>query len=503
MHRLHVNTILAQKLLCARRFSGLIAVWAAIAAFLLPSIQAAEPDARAAEKKVVATSPVEIWEGALDTGGIKLRLLLKITAGEDQALTATLDSVDQGAKDLKVDSIERKDGQLRFTMKLLMAEYEGKLNEAGDEVTGEFKQAGAALPLDFKRVEKAAELKRPQMPVKPYPYSEEEVSYPGPEKGTRIAGTLTLPKGNGLFAAALLITGSGSQDRDESLAGHKPFLVLADYLTRRGIAVLRVDDRGVGGSTGNAAAANTQDLAADALEGVKFLKSRPEIDAARIGLIGHSEGGLIAPLAAVKSPDVAFIVLLAGPGVTGEEILYSQGELIAKAMGAPDEAVARQRKMQEKVFQIIRDTPDQEEARQKLIAAWNEQFETLEGAEKEQAEAQRGAFETQAGQIGGPWFRFFLSYDPRPTLRKVTCPVLAIIGEKDLQVPAEANIPELERALSEGGNPDYLVQALPGLNHLFQTAETGSPTEYGTIEETIAPAALELIGDWIEKRTAK
>src|SRR5712691_5734789 len=236
----------------------------------------------------------------------------------------------------------------------LSGAYEGQLAAGGAQIAGEWKQNGASLPLTLTRAGKLPVLRRPQEPKKPYPYREEEVAYDNKQGHSHLVGTLTLPRSGGPFPAALLITGSGQQDRDEALMGHRPFLVLADYLTRRGIAVLRVDDRGVGGSTGEVARATTEDFAGDVLAGVAYLKTRKEIDPKRIGLIGHSEGGVIAPLCAARSRDVAFMVMLAGTGLPGEEILYRQGELILKAMGASPAVVTQQRMAQERLFAVLK-----------------------------------------------------------------------------------------------------------------------------------------------------
>ena len=266
--------------------------------------------------------PADIWEGSLELPGrVKLRLVFHAAKTRTASSAATLDSPDQGAYGHKVDTAEIDNGSIRFGIKAIQGDYEGKLDEAGGSASGHWKQAGTSFPLDLKKVEKASEVRRPQMPKGPFPYVSEEVAYESRAEGVRIAGTLTLPEGDGPFPAALLISGSGPQDRDETLVGHKPFLVLADDLTRRGIAVLRVDDRGFGASTGDHASATTADFAEDVRGGVDFLKGRPKIDPDRIGLIGHSEGGLIAPIVASQSDDVAFIVLMAGPGLPGDEIL--------------------------------------------------------------------------------------------------------------------------------------------------------------------------------------
>jgi pimeloyl-ACP methyl ester carboxylesterase len=337
---------------------------------------------------------------------------------------------------------------------------------------------------------------RPQEPKKPYPYDEEEVGYENKRAGVKLAGTLTIPRGKGPFSAVLLITGSGPQDRNESVAGHKPFLLLADYLTRQGIAVLRVDDRGVGASTGSVPNSTTEDFAADVTVGIEYLKTRKDINPKQIGLIGHSEGGVIAPMVAAYTEDVAFIVLMAGTGLSGEEILYLQGELILKAHGANAKQLAKQRATQESMFKILNEEKDPAAAEKRL------QEELSKGLTAEERKKSEQAIAVQIKQVNTPWFRYFLTLDPRPALRKVKCPVLAINGENDLQVPANENLREIEGALKAGGNNDITIVRLPKLNHLFQTCETGSPSEYIKIEETIAPVTLRTIGDWVLKQTA-
>ncbi|MDQ1274798.1 MAG: uncharacterized protein QG610_370, partial [Euryarchaeota archaeon] len=329
--------------------------------------------------------------------------------------------------------------------------------------------------------------------------------YENKEAGIRLAGTLTLPQSEGPFPAVILISGSGQQNRDEEILGHRPFLVLSDYLTRRGIAVLRVDDRGVGGSTGDFSQATTEDFARDVLAGIDCLKSREDIDSTRIGLIGHSEGGLIAPIVASSSSDVAFIVMMAGPGITGEEILYLQSDLIFRAEGVDNETIARNNALMKSIYSVIKEEQNDDIAAEKLqklimdeVANMSEEEKKNSGYSEEALEAQVNA---QVQNLISPWMRSFLTYDPAPTLMKVTCPVLAINGEKDLQVPPEENLQAIEEALKAGGNRDYTVKELPGLNHLFQTAQTGSPSEYSKINETVSPVALELIGDWISERT--
>jgi pimeloyl-ACP methyl ester carboxylesterase len=436
------------------------------------------------------------WQGALDVGSFKLRLVLKISRAADGTLKASMDSLDQSANDLVVDSISFAESTLKFEMKKLQASYVGTLSKDGTQLTGQFTQNGV-IPLDFKRVTNAASmtLNRPQTPTKPYPYEETEVAYENKQDHVKLAATLTVPKGPGPFPAVVLITGSGQQDRNEALLGHQPFLVLADYLTRRGIAVLRADDRGVGGTSPGSPNDTTENYALDALAGVEFLKTRKEINPKQIGLIGHSEGGMAAPMAAIKSTDVAFIVLMAGPGFVGNKLLVQQVGLISAAECAKE--VEFSMRESERLFEIAVQEKDTAVAKQKLQEAARKR---AEAAQKKLA-AQLAAAEAQATVLVTPWFRYFLAYDPRPTLMKVSVPVLAINGEKDLQVPAKEDLEGIEQALKEGGNRDYKTVLLPGLNHLFQTSNTGAISEYGTIEETIAPAALQTIGDWIVAHT--
>jgi len=454
--------------------------------------------ASASAVSLQATAGVEgNWRGALDVGAFKLRLVLKISKAADGKLTATLDSLDQKAKDLVVDVITLQDNALNFEMKALSASYAGTLSKDGSQLSGKFTQGGAVFPLDFMRVTDVSqmELNRPQTPKKPYPYKEEEVSYENKQDQVKLAATLTLPPGEGPFPAVVLITGSGPQDRNESLLSHQPFLVLADYLTRRGIAVLRADDRGMGGTSKGGPNDTTENYAADALAGVEFLKTRKEINAKQIGLIGHSEGGLAAPMAATKSNDVAFIVLMAGPGISGETLLTKQIGLIAAA--ECEKEVARAITDGQQLMATVAQEKDDAITRQKLHEGAVKRNE----AAKKRLDAQLASADAQNATWATPWFRYFLSYDPRPALMKVRVPVLAINGDKDLQVPAKEDLEGIEEALKAGGNKDYKIVLLSNLNHLFQTTKTGAPSEYAQIEETLAPIALQTIGDWIASHT--
>ena len=451
-------------------------------------------------KPAAASSPnlEGVWEGPLDVGAMKLRLAFKVTKAADGALAAKFRSLDQSADELTVDVVSLKESAVHFELQRLAVVFDGEVNQAGSEITGQFKKGGVSFPLTLKRVAKPTTLNRPQEPKPPYPYDAEEVSYENKRDGIKLAGTLTLPRGKTSVPAVILITGSGAQNRNEELMGHKPFLVLADYLTRQGIAVLRVDDRGVGGSTGSVPDSTSENFAADVMAGIEFLKKHQGINPKQIGLIGHSEGGLIAPMVAAQSNDVAFIVMLAGPGLPGEEILYLQGALILKANGASDEVLARQHASQEKIFTLLKQEKDIAVVEKRL----REEFDKQMANASESAKAQgQQALEAQLKQVLSPWFRYFLTYDPRVALAKVKCPVLALNGENDLQVPVTENLREIEATLKTAGNKDVTTVRLPKLNHLFQTSETGSPDEYGKIEETLAPTALKMMGDWILKHT--
>jgi hypothetical protein len=434
-----------------------------------------------------STSPVAgAWEGAIDTGALKLRIGVAVTVQPDATLSATMDSPDQGAYGLPLNDVSFANGVFTFALKRANGAFEGRLNAAGTEIAGTWTQT-IALPLVLKRVEKLTRPNRPQEPRPPFPYLAEDISIANAAGKAVLAGTLTRPEGAGPFPAVVLITGSGPQNRDEELMGHKPFLVLADYLTRQGIAVLRYDDRGIGKSTGDFAGATSEDFAGDAWAVWQALRARPEIDAKRIGFLGHSEGGLIAPMLAAAHPEVAFVVMIGGPGVTGEQILLKQGELIARASGIPEAAFAANASLQKQAFAILHAETDEARIVERLKAV--------------QIPGPKEASEIFVKQFSSAWLRFFVLYDPAPALAKVRCPVLAVNGELDLQVPPAQNLPAIGKALIQGGNQNHTVLELPGLNHLLQTAKTGLPSEYAQIEETMAPGALDTIATWIRKKT--
>lgn len=322
------------------------------------------------------------------------------------------------------------------------------------------------------------------------PYVEEDVSYANPAApGVTLAGTFTEPRSGGPFPAVLLISGAGPQDRDETISGHKPFLVLADYLTRRGVAVLRVDDRGTAQSTGNFDGATTQDFASDAEAGVHYLLTRSDVDAKHVGLIGHGEGAIIAPMVAVKLPQVSFLVLLACTAVPGEDVLLAQTEEAEAAAGVPDEQIEADERIGAALYKLVRAGKSEADLREALFSAPSSYKPFIEH------------WQRQLHRLESPWLRFFLSYDPAPTLEKVMCPVLALDGERDTDVVPEQNIPAIKAALKRGHNHDATVRVLPDLNYMFESVKTGA--EYKSAPETMSPVALDVINSWIEKHSNK
>ncbi len=450
---------------------------------------------------VTAQAP-EKWRGTIDLSSVaqgELEFFVVFTPGADGSFSATLSIPAQGAVDLPVGELVYTDERIEFTL-AVQPPGQFRADRDGDEAKGVLSQ-GVELPISLRKVA-AGEVTgpaRPQTPHPPFPYEAREVSYSNPEDGTVLAGTLTIPEGSGPHPAALLITGSGSQDRDETIFGHKPFLVIADHLTRNGVAVLRVDDRGVGGSKGEVAGATSFDFAGDVRAGIEFLRLQSEIAADRIGLIGLSEGGLIAPIVAARNDRVAFIVLLAGPGLSGRELMPLQLAAIQRAGGRPEDNIRRQLEAQARMHDLVVSGAGEAELRVAVEALVDVQLET---ATPEQREAARdAAVATALRQIRTPWWQTFLATDPRQYLASVECPVLALNGRLDLQVPADPNLPAIEQALTEAGNDDVTARELENLNHLFQTAMTGSVAEYSRIEETFAPEALEIMTAWIRTRT--
>ncbi|MDR1985212.1 MAG: alpha/beta hydrolase [Prevotellaceae bacterium] len=344
--------------------------------------------------------------------------------------------------------------------------------------------------------EKSDLVKYQEKELKPETYYSEDVTFTNEKENFTLSGTLTMPSKEGVFPAVVLISGSGLQNRNEEIMGHKPFLILADHLTRKGIAVLRFDDRNFGESKGDASQATVENFADDAQAAVNYLLSRNEISKTKIGLIGHSEGGIIAPMLAAKSNDIAFIVMLAGSGIQGKDLLLLQTELIAKASGKSDSIIEQSSATNKAIYEIICNIDDDEEREAKITECLKQYLDktpaTLKGGQSDES-----IISQTMKQVDSPYIKYFLRHNPATDLEKVKCPVLAINGNKDLQVPSKINLEAIKTALEKGGNENFTIEEINGLNHLFQECNTGSPAEYAVIKQTFSPAALNIISDWI------
>jgi pimeloyl-ACP methyl ester carboxylesterase len=438
-------------------------------------------------REAVMSELVGSWSGVLAVAGQRITTVLNVTASGDD-LAATMDSPDQGAFGIPVASVVVAGSTITFNIAAVAARYEATITEDGT-LSGTFYQSGLSIPLEMEKVaaEAAGPPARPQDPQPPFPYEVADVVFRNREDQLNFAGTITYPRGSGPFPAVVLVSGSGQQNRDEEIYNHRPFLVLADALTRAGFAVLRYDDRGVGGSEGleTLGTATMYDFARDAAAAVDSLASRPGVDVDRIGVIGHSEGASIAAELAASNPHVSFAVLLAMPGVPGDDLMIQQWTAILEASGANQAVIGVVTDVWRRVYdRVLADGPvDQmaEDVRPILQEL---------GTSPDQLNAQVIA-------ITSPQWIGFLSYDPRPVLRRIDVPVLALTGSLDTQVPAGPNLLSIRQQLRAAPTNRYLVRELPGLNHLMQTATTGSPQEYASIEETFAPQAIDTIVTWL------
>ncbi len=445
-----------------------------------------------------AQNVVGQWNGILKIQGVELRLVFHIQKS-GEIYSATLDSPDQGAKGIPVSQVSVKNDSLKIEIKAIGGKYEGEILTES-KITGTFSQMGMKLKLDLEKGKvEETKLLRPQEPVKPYPYYSEEVKFFNKIDGDTLAATLTLPQKSGVFPVVIMITGSGPQNRDEELMGHKPFLVISDFLTRNGIGVLRYDDRGTANSTGNFNTATSFDFSKDVEAALKYLLTRKDINKKKIGLIGHSEGGLIAPMVASRNKKVSFIVLLAGPGVQGDEILETQSAAIAKASSATEQEILSVKKVNRGVYDLILNSTNEEklkiEVREYLLKSMEEDSIGTKSLSKDEIEAK---VNMMTNQITSPWMKYFMKYNPAPTLEKVKIPVLALNGSKDLQVLPDINLQAIKIALEKAHNKNFKTVELPNLNHLFQECETGAPSEYSKIEQTFSPKALDEILNWIK-----
>jgi fermentation-respiration switch protein FrsA (DUF1100 family) len=440
------------------------------------------------------------WRGELDVMGQKLEMFINISLDEFKRLNAELTIPMQMIKRKAFDEAYFDYGELELGVDEYKAKYEAVYRN--DSLVGEWKQSLYKNELIFTRTDNIPSLERPQEPQEPFPYQSETVNFYNKEADIDLEGTLTLP-GDDKYPAVVLVSGSGPQDRDETLLGHKPFKLLAHELTQAGIAVLRYDDRGTAQSEGDHSKANTADFASDAWAAFQFLQNHKNIDPSKIGIIGHSEGGMIAQMLAAQHPEVAFIVSMAGPGIPIRELMREQTEAVLRAEDYDDAMVEKSVEINMQLYDVIIKYSDSKKLRKKLKKVYENAIDELTEEEKKKLGLSKISVMQNLGTLTSPFFRYFIPFNPEDYLKKIRCPVLAINGTLDVQVIYKSNLDNIEKVLIEGGNENITVKAFEGLNHLFQPAETGAVSEYPKIETTIDPAVLEYLKEWLGREVMK
>ncbi len=443
-----------------------------------------------------------VWYGSLDVG-VKLRIVFNIKKA-DGGYVATMDSPDQNVKGIKVAEVSITDKNVHLDIAVAGGLFDGKLlNDT--TIVGEWKQGQGNLPLTLiKSVNVLEGPKRPQTPKPPYNYKAEEVSYTNADKSVKLSGTFTYPSSGSHFPTAILITGSGQQDRDETIFAHKPFAVIADYLTNKGYAVLRIDDRGKGSSTGNVSKATSVDFAHDVEEGLKFLKTRAEVDTNKLGLIGHSEGGYIAAYLAGTRKDINFIVMLAGPGVKGLDLMAEQNSAYLQSLGFSSGAARLYKDLYLEIGNAVLSNKDTASAMKKAwdsYKVWATSAPQTSRTEVGLAndEVAHTTIKSLVDAFSSPWMNYFIQCDASQYLQKTKAAVLAFNGGKDIQVIADQNISGIEQALKKSKARSYKTKVFPNLNHLFQHCVKCTVTEYAEVEETFSPEVLEGMGKWLDQ----
>jgi hypothetical protein len=430
------------------------------------------------------------WYGTLKVQGTELPLVFHVQK-KDSIYTSTMDSPKQGAFDIKVDLTQYENSNLDLKILQMGINYEGSFDSSAEKISGTFKQGAMSFPLNLTRENIVEKVKRPQEPKELFPYSSENITFYNKKDNINLAGTLTLPENKEDFPTVILISGSGPQDRNDELFDHKPFLVLSDYLTRQGIAVLRYDDRGVAESEGDFSAATSKDFSTDVEAAINYLRSRKEINKNKIGLIGHSEGGIIAPMVAKDSKNINFMVLLAGTGLRGDKLMLLQKKLIEEKSGIDQISINKSQEVFKEAYDLIISSEEKdEELKSTLKQYFNEKLNNTLSDDQ-----LTGLVET----LTSKWMKYFLKYDPSTALQNTEIPVLALFGENDLQVPSEENSRILKESLAIAENNNATILTLEDLNHLFQESKTGLPNEYSEIEQTISPKVLDIISNWINE----
>ena len=439
------------------------------------------------------------WIGSVKVGSSQLRLRFNLSQDQQQNYSATMDSIDQGASGIPISKVTFNGQQLTLAVSVAQAEYQGLYQATPERIHGEWRQGGQSFELNLTR--QGQEARKPQDPIKPYPYIEEEISFKNEIAGIALSGTLTRPATNKAAPAVVLISGSGPQDRDQQMLGHRPFWVLADYLTRQGFAVLRFDDRGIGKSGGTFLQATSLDFASDVSAAVRYLQQRSDINKAQIGLIGHSEGGLIAPIVAQQQSGIGFLVLLAAPGLPGAEVSSWQFASMLTARGLPQSTVVHATAIYQSMNQFAA------KKQQVTVAALEAHYQQL--WQKLPAEVKQQLIPLGGGQLSpdrlaelqNSWFQSFQRHDPQQWLSKIQIPTLVLYGSKDRQLEPTANLAMIEKSLQLAENSNYQLILLDGLNHLFQSASTGRWDEYASISETLSPKLLTSLSQWLQQVT--
>ena len=428
------------------------------------------------------------WNGDLDLNGISLAIVVNINGFSADSIT--MDSPEQSAFGIKVDKAEFGDNGFKLEIVSLKASLIGE-NPVGDSIKCEFTQYGTSFPLTLKRGNYVPKPKK-QDP-KDFPYIVEDVEIFNPETNVKLAGTLTAPYDYKCDKIVILVSGSGLQNRNEEILGHKPFLVLSDYLTRNGIAVIRYDDRGFAKSTGDATNATTYDLSLDAESVVKFNKNDSRLKDMKIGIIGHSEGGMIAPMVAARNSNVDFVVMLAGPAVNIWQLMARQNYDVLKSNGIPEDIAKQYAQLASKTYKILNDKKSSIDDKKAKVRANMNEMEKLapSGYDEETLQA-------NLDELFTPWMSYFIDFNPQDYLCKVKVPILALNGDKDVQVYSKDNLAGVEKAMKKAKNSNYKILELKGLNHLFQKCIFGSPNFYGRNEETFNEDAMKTISEWIK-----
>ena len=449
-----------------------------------------------AQKKYVG-----LWEGKMNVG-VEVRIVFKISLAEANKLTASFDVPDQGLKDVKVSSVEIINDSLKLEISQFNASYAGIL-ENDSLINGRFQQQ-MSMPLQLKKIQQIIEKVRAQTPVPPFPYKSEDIVYKSRDNSISYGATITIPNGKGPFPAVMLLTGSGQQNRDEEIGGHKPFAVIADHLTKNGFVVLRADDRGMGKTTGDVVTATSYDFAQDASRGFDYLLNRKEVNKKKIGFIGHSEGGMIAQLLGAERSDINFIVSLAGPGSKITQLMNEQNRAIFEKAGLSKEYIDQYAILYDSMLQIIiqHDKYSFDSVLSQTLTKWIEStlsnvvlFTT--GIKDENSKKE--FISSSSALANNDWFRYFIRYNPEEQIKHFKGHYLALNGDKDIQVLSKSNLQALEAALKNGKAKSYEIHELKGLNHLFQECIKCTTYEYVELDQTISPTVLDLMTSWLKK----